>query len=107
MSELIVALFGMFWLFIMAIWGLAVLLYLVDLILTIVMIVDCSKRETFRTITGENAKVIWIIILLALFFIFPIPLLGPILYYFLEKRKDSKKQVGGVPPQPKKVEPAS
>lgn len=55
-------------------------IFLAGLVLWIKMLMDCIKREEFQ-IKGDNAQLIWILILLFG------GVIGAVLYYFLEKKK--------------------
>jgi len=81
-TSLITLLFALPFLFVGVVWLFAIGLFVVNIIIVLLALIDCAKRENFHSIKGENAKLIWILIILfgGLF--------GAIAYYFAEKRND-------------------
>lgn len=86
-----IGIFGLTGMFFIGIMLFLIVFYILSIGLTIWMILDCNKREKFHAIQGPNARIIWMVILVASFFFSPIPLLGVIAYYFLEKSKDKEQ----------------
>ena len=63
----------------------AVLFAIATLAMEIWMLLDCIKREEFKAIKGENAKMMWVLILMFT------GAIGAVIYYFLEKHEPKKK----------------
>ncbi|MCD6415024.1 MAG: PLDc N-terminal domain-containing protein [Candidatus Diapherotrites archaeon] len=76
-------LFGTFFVGGLVIWAFVMLMVLASIVLIVLAVIDCAKRETFHSIKGENAKIIWILIILIG------GIFGVIAYYFAEKKRIS------------------
>ncbi len=64
-------------------------------VIWIIALVDCAKRkpDEFPTGTGgENAKTIWLVILIATFFVTPLYGVAAIVYYFMVMKKMPRKK---------------
>ncbi len=64
-------------------------------VIWIIALVDCAKRkpdEFPAGAGGENAKILWLVILIATFFVTQLNGVAAIVYYFLVMKKMPRKQ---------------
>ena len=82
-----------------ACWAIGILFFIATVIFWIMMLIDCIKRDetAFPGSTG-NSKTIWLIILIASWFVGSFYWLAAIVYYFMVKKKAGKAPAA--PPAP-------
>lgn len=85
------AIAGGFSLIYCACWAIGILFFIATLVFWIMMLVDCFKRDEadFPNSTG-NTKTIWLVVLIASWFVGSFYWLAAIVYYFMVKRGSNK-----------------
>lgn len=84
-----------------ACWAIGILFFIATLVFWIMMLVDCIKRDEadFPNSSG-NSKTIWLVVLIASWFVGSFYWLAAIVYYFMVKRGSSKTPSAPTPPPP-------
>jgi hypothetical protein len=77
-----------------ACWAVGILVAIATIVFWIMMLVDCVKRDEseFPNSTG-NTKTIWLVVLIASWFLGSLYWLAAIIYYFMVKRAAQKPTI--------------